>query len=253
MKSSRENSSSTKSAKKSKSKAFRFELGFIQLLLYSFSLVLVLAWMFVFGVLVGRGLPLVKAEDTSLSAQILRFMGLGRETPEPPANVAESWENSKKMLGSLNYFQSLTNETDPISGKPLKKSPIPSTQQAKESPRKDSQSSSKPSVEQVSLDKASPLESEYSDPSGSLNDENRTEYFTLLAASLKDSSNAERLLKKLQAKGYTPSMETIDMPESGRWTRVLVGSFDSREEALKFAAEFNRKENVQGLVIRIDR
>ena len=75
----------------------------------------------------------------------------------------------------------------------------------------------------------------------------------MLAASLKDSSNAERLVNKLQAKGYTPTMETIDMPESGRWTRVLVGSFDSREEALKFAAQFNRKENVQGLVIRVDR
>ena len=222
-------------------------------MLYFFSLLLVLAWMFVFGVLVGRGLPLVKAEDTSLSAQVLRFMGLGREVPDPPANAAESWEESKKMLGSLNYYQSLTNETDPISGKPLIKSPIPSTPQAKDSGSKVAQASPKTPAEQTSSEKATPPEPDYPNAAGSLAEENRTEHFTLLAASLKDSSNAERFLKKLQAKGYSPTMETIDMPESGRWTRVLVGSFESREEALKFAAEFNRKENVQGLVIRVDR
>lgn len=249
MRSSRESSSSAKPAKKSKSKTFRFELGFMQLLLYFFSLLMVLAWMFVFGVLIGRGLPLVKAEDTSLSAQVLRFMGLGREeVPDPPAKVAESWQDSREMLGSLNYYQSLTNETDPISGKPLIKSPIPSAPQAKDSTRKTTQPSSKPSVEQASSEEA-----EQPRPTGTLDTANQTEHFTLLAASLKDSSNAERLVKKLQAKGYTPTMETIDMPESGRWTRVLVGSFDSREEALKFAAQFNRKENVQGLVIRVDR
>ena len=80
-----------------------------------------------------------------------------------------------------------------------------------------------------------------------------SEHYTLLAASLRDAGNAERLVKELKAKGYKPSMETIDMPESGRWSRVLVGSFDTREEALKFAAHFNRKENVEGLVIRVER
>jgi len=31
-----------------------------------------------------------------------------------------------------------------------------------------------------------------------------------------------------------------------RWNRVLVGSFGSRDEALRFAAEFNRKEHMEG-------
>ncbi|MCK8602137.1 SPOR domain-containing protein [Desulfoferrobacter suflitae] len=262
MKSSRESSGLTQSAKGNKSKAFRFELGLMQLLLYSFGLVLILAWMFVFGVLVGRGLPLVAADETSLRAQILRFMGLGREAPQPPANAAESWEDSKKMLGSLNYFQSLTNQIDPISGKPLVNSPMPSTPETKEAPPKDpipkkSRPSVRPSTEPTAADKSSPLEPEEpdaaADPKKGLGAGGGTEQFTLLAASLKDSSNAERFMKQLQAKGYSPNMETIDMPETGRWTRVLVGSFDSREEALKFAAEFNRKEKVQGLVIRVDR
>ena len=137
------------------------------------------------------------------------------------------------VVESLNYFQSLTNESDPISGKRSVKASIPPAEPKRESP--DQNTSEKMNSSEQDLPAA-----------------NASEHFTLLAASLRDASNAERLVKKLQAKGYAPRMETIDMPESGRWTRVLVGSFDTREEALEFAAEFNRKENVQGLVVRID-
>jgi hypothetical protein len=34
---------------------------------------------------------------------------------------------------------------------------------------------------------------------------------------------------------------------------VLVGSFETREEAQAFAARFNREENLEGLVIRLER
>ena len=76
------------------------------------------------------------------------------------------------------------------------------------------------------------------------------ERYTLLAASLKDQENAKRYVDQLRAKGYPSRLETIEMAGSGRWNRVLVGAFESRDEALRFAAEFNRKEGLQGLVIR---
>jgi len=239
--------SRTKPVERNRRKRFRIEFGATQLLLFSFTFFVVLAWMFVFGILVGRGLPLVESADTSLRAQLLRFIGLGEETTPLATEAAETWENPRKMVESLNYYDSLTKKADPISGKPLIKAAIPSAQ-----PQNTPAASTSSPKEKTTGSEAADVSAQENSQENKVT-ENATTRFTLLAASLKDSANAERFVKKLQAKGYSPRMETVEMAESGRWTRVLVGAFDSREEALKFAAEFNRKENMQGLVVRLGR
>ena len=251
-------SDSARRTKKAKTgKRLHIEFSITQCFLFFFSLFFVLAWMFVFGILVGRGLPLVESQDTSLRAQILRFMGLGRETSPPPENVAETWENPQKMLESLNYYESFTNGTDPISGAPRDNSLASPSEPKRETTKHQPTSPQTKSSEQASTKQEIPSDLQDSGHREDVREdaaaESVTEHFTLLAASVRDSNNAENFAKKLKTKGYTPRLETVDMPESGRWTRVLVGSFDSREEALKFAAEFNRKENMQGLVIRVGR
>lgn len=231
-------------------KRFRIDLSITQFLLISLCLVFVFAWMFVFGVLVGRGLPLVDSADASLQAQLMRFIGLGKETPPPPKNAAQTWESPQKMMESLTYYQSFTNGTDPISGAPLNEGPD-SSPGVKQETTNQQLASARPQAEKSKSSNAGNADPEQDSRAEA--PEEVTEHFTLLAASVRDSNNAENFAKKLQAKGYSPRLETVDMPESGRWTRILVGSFDTREEALKFAADFNRKENMEGLVIRIGR
>jgi len=228
-------------------KRFRIEFGATQLMLFSLSLFVVLSWMFVFGILVGRGLPLVESADASLRARLMRFIGLGEKAPEPYQQAAKTWEDPQKMVESLDYYESLTKQSKPISDKPPVKAAIP--------PLRSKSAPAPPEV--VRKQKIARPEPPDTAPADNAQEskavESATPRFTLLAASLKDSANAERYLRKLQAKGYSPRMETIELAESGRWTRVLVGSFDSREEALRFAAEFNRRENMQGLVVRLGR
>jgi cell division septation protein DedD len=77
------------------------------------------------------------------------------------------------------------------------------------------------------------------------------EQHTLLVASLRNQDNAQKLTQQLRSKGYDPQLETLDKPDDGRWYRVLVGSFKSRDEAQRFAAEFNKRENLQGIAIRL--
>lgn len=249
MRSTKDNTSSARPAPAGKTgKRFRIELGITRLLFFSFGLVFVLAWMFVFGVLVGRGLPLVDSGDHSLRAELMRFIGLGEEVRPPAKNAAQTWESPQKMRESLTYYESFSKGTDPISGKPLNKVP--------DSPPEPKQEPARPlpATAQADLEASKPPDAQSAESPQNPRTEAVAEvtgHFTLLAASVKDASNAENFVKKLQEKGYSPRLETVDMPESGRWTRVLVGSFDSREEALKFAADFNRKENLQGLVIRL--
>jgi hypothetical protein len=52
----------------------------------------------------------------------------------------------------------------------------------------------------------------------------------------------------LRARGYSPRVESLDLGVA-TWTRILLGSFPSREAAIMFAAEFNSKENLQALVV----
>ena len=62
-----------------KPKRYRIEVGFKGLVFYSLGLFLALTWMFVFGILVGRGIPLVSSEEISVRAHLLRFLGLGTQ------------------------------------------------------------------------------------------------------------------------------------------------------------------------------
>lgn len=224
-------------------KRFRIEFGPGQLALFSFTFFVVLVWMFVFGILVGRGLPLVESADTSLRAQLMRFIGLGEKAPVPQQEASKTWEDPQKMVESLDYYESLTKPSAAPANKPAVKVAIPPAQPKTTPPRP------VPSKEKIA--RPEPPEAPSSDSAQeSKVADSAAPRFTLLAASLKDTANAERFFRKLQAKGYSPRIETVELAESGRWTRVMVGSFDSREEALKFAAEFNRKENMQGLVVR---
>lgn len=70
--------------------------------------------------------------------------------------------------------------------------------------------------------------------------------YTLLVGSLKEAE-AQVLIERLKARGYSPRAETIDLG-TVKWDRVLLGSFPSRESAIKFAEEFNSKENLEALV-----
>jgi hypothetical protein len=74
--------------------------------------------------------------------------------------------------------------------------------------------------------------------------------FTLQVSSLRNKESAYRLVKKLQAKGYASRVEVADMGDKGIYYRVRVGSFVSRQEGLEFAVQFQKKEQLKGVVVR---
>ncbi|MHC1727366.1 MAG: SPOR domain-containing protein [Syntrophobacteraceae bacterium] len=244
------NSEQTEQAGSSRGgKKYRFELSRKKLILYTLSLIATLCWMFIFGVLVGRGVALVSSDDFSARAEFMRFLGLGKQTGEPAAKAAETWGDPKKILESLNYYEDLTQK----GGTPLEASPkpvepaepAPSSEpvkvSGKETVSRRTQSQPQPEKTAVLQAEKSPGQAAPAPPG---------EQYTLLVASLKDPENAQRLVDQLKSKGYSPRLEALDLNGGGRWNRVLVGSFASREAAIKFAAEFNKKEKVEGLVIR---
>ncbi len=235
-------------------KRYRFDLSRKKFVFCVTGLVVTLCWMFILGVLVGRGIALVSSEDFTVRAEFFRFLGLGKQAGQSAPRAAETWGDPKKMLESLNYYEDLTHTgANPATVSPPKTAEdddaglaaappaavIPPPEPVKETPPKRQVSQAQPQAPSEKTAKAAP-------PTAAVS----VEQFTLLVASLKDPENAQRLIDQLALKGYSPRLETLDLHGGGRWSRVLVGSFLSREAALKFAAEFNRKENMEGLVIR---
>lgn len=211
--------------------------------------------MFVFGVLIGRGLPLVDPQDRGIKAGFMHFLGLGVEEQPVPDNVAETWESPEKMQASLTYFQDLTQTggensiLNPLTQDQPKAQGIAPSENVltrrERKPREDNSVRDSEPAELTLRPTRSPLDSH-----GDHSVEKTGNYYTLLVASLKDAENAEKLVERLKGKGYDARVHALELKDSGRWNRVLVGIFENRDSALDFAVEFNRREQMQGLVIR---
>lgn len=235
-----------------KPKRYHFEMSFKGLVFYSMGLLAALTWMFVFGILVGRGIPLVSSEELSVRAHLLRFLGLGPQVAkqaEPEA--AEHFDSPRTMLETLDYYLSLTrkNDTGPPPLRPVANPPSPAAKPPGDPAAQKQASPSPGQPPRPQEDSAGPA-SQTAAASDSSAPEHLSEHFSLLVSSMKEAENAQRLLDQLRGKGYAPRIETVNLGGSGRWNRVLVGYFASREEAMRFAAEFNRKERMEALVVR---
>lgn len=210
-----------KSGSNREDRRVHLELTRSQLILYALGLTAALAWMFVFGILVGRGLPLTTPGDASLKGQLAHLLGLDRAPPKPDPNASETWKTREEMLQALTYHEDLKGSAEPSP-------PVP----------------------------ASPSESPAAGPGskpGAQDRMNTAGPYVLMVSSLRNKDNADALVSRLQARGYAPRLEAVQMAEAGLWYRVLIGHFSSRREAQQFAADFNRKENMQGLVIQVER
>ena len=213
----------------------RFELSRTRVVVYVLSLVVSLCFMFTLGVFVGRGVSVVTPEDFSLKGRFLRSFGLDRQTGALVPKAAATWEDPKKMLESLDYYQDLTRRKRSPQATPTQTAVppagVPPSQPAK---------TAKPAAElkREAGQPPAPQPALAARPAGR---------YTLLVASLKER-DARALTDKLKSAGYSPFVESIEFG-SAKWCRILLGSFPTREAAITFADRFNKKENTQALVI----
>jgi len=247
-------------------RGYRLDLSRNKLIFCTLGFVVSLCFMFTLGIFVGRGVPVVNSDDFSIKGRFLRFLGLQNQTGRPSPSAAATWEDPRKMLESLNYYEDLThkNGTPPD----LRSRPVPNDQSAQARPAQNPPGAPKaidPPAGMVANEPPKEGTKRAAAPRGVGNrtdsaekpsapqpDKPRTVEkdhgrYTLLVASLKEP-DARALIEKLKAKGYSPRVESLDLGTS-RWNRILLGSFSSREAAIDFADEFNRKENQQALVM----
>ena len=227
-------------------KRYRFECSRLQLGMFGCGAVVVLIWMFVFGVMVGRDLPLADSEDQSLRGRWVRFMGLPQGQIKPATDPGSKTEDPNRYLEELDYHKALTQKSDASTNSAPAPTETPSHKKAVSLPSS-ADTTARPNQKETAKRNRPGDKKEDAGPA-SMSPGN--ESHALLVASLRSQENAQKLVQRLRAKGYDPQMEALDKPDSGRWYRIIVGSFHSREDAQRFAAEFNKRENAQGMVIR---
>lgn len=76
-----------------------------------------------------------------------------------------------------------------------------------------------------------------------------TSGYSVQVASSRDRDDTERLAKKLEAAGYPARVVPADIPGKGRWYRVRVGDYGSRQDAAMKQAEIKLALNLAGIVV----
>ena len=74
--------------------------------------------------------------------------------------------------------------------------------------------------------------------------------FEIQAAAYREQRQAEQLVKKLKALGFSPHVVMKDLPVKGKWFRVIVAGFESREKAKETAGQMAGKIRGLNCVIR---
>ncbi len=76
------------------------------------------------------------------------------------------------------------------------------------------------------------------------------ETYNLQVASYRERAKADETAKKLGPLGFKPRVLAVDLPAKGRWYRVVIGGFDSRESAQKAADRIAKKIKGASCIIR---
>ena len=195
----------------------------------------VAAWMFVLGVLVGRGTAPVHFDTQALQKELADLRNAMLQKERETVEKAIRGEDKQK---NLQFYKALrTDEPDAAIAIPAPEatSPQPSTaaQQnavmASPPHKKKAAVMAKAAAGTSKPTPPSPSKPQRPAPSKGL--------YAIQIAAMKDGTAAERIVANLKKDGYSAYLSRIVIPGKGLWFRVRVGSYPSREQA---AADMKR-------------
>ena len=214
----------------------------------------VMGWMFVLGILVGRGtapIPL-KAHELEQELQALKASMLQKQQDEIETRVNQGdapttelgfYEALKKPPAKAQH--QIADSPKPVS-KPSRTSesaekrsstpaPVPTIKPPKPEPIPSSPVAANPAPT------PKPAASETTPPAAKGR-------FTIQVGSFKEAESADSMVSKLRSKGYPAYHLRTELPGKGVWYRVRVGAFEARSAAETMLAKLNG-EKVSGMVV----
>jgi cell division septation protein DedD len=211
---------------------YHIEMTSFSLFLWGVGLCFLLAWIFVLGVLVGRGfLPSAGSTISDLKAQIARLQGLVTHGKTQNSTPQEGGEVDPKLA----FYEKLSSKKEEVKRKgPLGgKVENPKGQPAPARPESVSRGAA-----QVRKEGDAPVAA-------------NGMKFTVQLASLEDRAKAESMIKDLRDKGFDGYFYEVKV--KGRtFYRVRCGIFKDREEAGAHAKRLADHLGIRGFVSKVE-
>jgi DedD protein len=206
-------------------------------------LFLISGWMFVLGVLVGRGTAPVNFDIQALQKELLALKesmvkqekrAMEADSAKTGAKSSFEFYEALKKKGKDQQIQIIEKKARPEAPPktpPAAPPPSPLTSQKRVSKAKGTQEDKKtlPGLPGVKPS-----------PSGSL---------AVQVASTKDAASAEALVKKLTQLGYDGFSTKAEIPDKGTWYRVRVGPYRTKAEAEQMRQELIN-DQFKGIVVK---
>jgi cell division septation protein DedD len=195
------------------------------------------AWMFILGILVGRGTAPVKFDIAAIEKKLeaLKKDNGGDQGKERAQKESVTVKDKTK----LEFYEALKeNKVD---------TNVPALQKPKVVERK----IEKPADKTVSkkAQKKKPTKEKGKDAAVARTNAAGPIY-TIQAASVKDPKDADQLVQKLKKRGYPAYRVIGKIPGKGIWFRVRIGTYKSKSEALGVMSKLKKDGLKPILVLR---
>lgn len=223
--------------KKNRKKEIEFKKPFIVLTRrkiagWFFLIFFLCAWMFVLGVLVGRGTAPLKFDIAAIEKKLADSTKTDSEAQ--PKTPAQKDDLAVKDKTKLDFYEALKeNRGDakiPLL-QPLKDAEGQSEETAEKTiaPKTAPQQFSPPAASQKTV----PQQQQEQQKAAAVKKTNTAgPTYTVQAASVKDIKEADRLVEKLKKAGYPAYREIGKVKGKGIWFRIRIGQYKGKAEAM---------------------
>jgi cell division protein FtsN len=202
------------------------------------------AWMFILGVLVGRGTAPVRFDITALEQKLAD--AAKADSAEQPEMPAQNDELAVKDQTKLDFYEALKENKEDVKPPPL--------QQPKADEREPGKTVEKTAPQKPEATKPDVIPQKQEIKPGQekaagvakLNSAGPT--YTIQAASVRDAKDADRLVEKLKKAGYPAYRAIGKVPGKGVWFRVRVGEYKGKAEA-KVVMDKLKKDGLKPILV----
>ncbi len=204
------------------------ELSRKKAMLWLLGVFFICGWMFVLGILVGRGTAPVRFDVENFKKDLKEELKIAIEKEKEENKSVESNPASQTSLDgkqNLVFYEDLKSTKDTTGNIQIAKG----------------------DVNEVPL-KAPEQVKEPEPPAPSLPEKVSEPVFTVQTSSGKDKKGAEKIVKTLINKGYPAHMTTSEIPDKGTWYRVRIGEYKDRREAQKVLSRLG-KDKIKGIIV----
>jgi cell division septation protein DedD len=230
-----------KSRSKKKAKTFQFELTSLSAVFSGIFLLFLLTWIFILGILVGRGsIPGAVTTISDLRSQINNLQEMVSRKKQDNPTTAKKPDPDPKLA----FYEKLSSKKDEVknSQKPV---------QVPGSPKKTTPPIKIKAIQKRLLDEKKKGKNNTitlkSEPEPSFSGIQ----YTVQIASLGEKERAEKLINRLIDRGYQAYYYKVKVNEK-TYYRVRCGRFADRADAGDYARKLADKEGIKGFVSRLE-